>query len=499
MLDYLFKSSAADVYVGGAPLVQFFSWYYGLSAVAVIAVQMLATAAVLERAGVARAVMTSPAAVIAGAAGTLLAPGLAAITVTRAMESVLRGSLFRSAYEIFFTPVAAADKRAAKSVIDVGFDRLGEAAGAVFVIAVFTVSSPEWQESVLLVAAIAASAGALVVATWLTKGYIAALEGRLREQALALSLTEVRDLTTRAVLQRTLITAPGMPVLSRAAPAGRDPRAAGAVRAMPWDTDTLQILAIRSGRPERITRVLHGNRLSPALVPHAIALLEDPRFSTEAATALAHVAAEHIGGLIDVMLDEQRPSTVRRRVARLLGGVPRRRAVNGLLDALGDADFSLRVASGDSLANIRTSNPEVQLDPALLYAAVLRELSLGRAAWDRHRVLPGADAQDARAFPDEFVRHRAHQGLAHVFLLLSLVLPSEPLRIAYRGLHTDDRVLRGTALEYLDSVLPADVRDALWPYIAAEEPPRALPAARAEALTRLLASHSGILKNLTNP
>src|SRR5688500_13082506 len=44
MLDYLFKSSAADSFGGGPPLVQFFSWYYGLSAIAVIAVQTLATA-----------------------------------------------------------------------------------------------------------------------------------------------------------------------------------------------------------------------------------------------------------------------------------------------------------------------------------------------------------------------------------------------------------------------------------------------------------------------
>ena len=55
--------------------------------------------------------------------------------------------------------------------------------------------------------------------------------------------------------------------------------------------------------------------------------------------------------------------------------------------------------------------------------------------------------------------------MAHVFTLLSIVLPPEPLRIAYRGLHTNDTALRGTALEYLESVLPADVREALWPFI----------------------------------
>jgi hypothetical protein len=55
-----------------------------------------------------------------------------------------------------------------------------------------------------------------------------------------------------------------------------------------------------------------------------------------------------------------------------------------------------------------------------------------------------------------------------VFTLLGLVLPSEPLRVAFRGLHSDDRRLRGTALEYLDSVLPRDIRDCLWRFLENE-------------------------------
>jgi hypothetical protein len=39
-------------------------------------------------------------------------------------------------------------------------------------------------------------------------------------------------------------------------------------------------------------------------------------------------------------------------------------------------------------------------------------------------------------------------------LLLALILPREPLKIAFQALHTDDQLLRGLALEYLASVLP---------------------------------------------
>ena len=37
---------------------------------------------------------------------------------------------YRSAYELFYTAVAPADKRAIKSLIDVGADRAGDAVGA---------------------------------------------------------------------------------------------------------------------------------------------------------------------------------------------------------------------------------------------------------------------------------------------------------------------------------------------------------------------------------
>jgi hypothetical protein len=98
-------------------------------------------------------------------------------------------------------------------------------------------------------------------------------------------------------------------------------------------------------------------------------------------------------------------------------------------------------------------------------------------------------------FVDEVLRDRANRSLEHVFTVLSLTLPREPLRIAFRGLHTNDPALRGTALEYLESVLPDQVRRSLWPFL---ETPKAAPAAapRASALEDLLRSSESIQINL---
>ena len=63
-----------------------------------------------------------------------------------------------------------------------------------------------------------------------------------------------------------------------------------------------------------------------------------------------------------------------------------------------------------------------------------------------------------------------HSGkaLEHVFTVLGLVLPAEPLRIALHALQTDDLALRATALEYLESILPVDLRVQLWPLLESE-------------------------------
>jgi hypothetical protein len=84
------------------------------------------------------------------------------------------------------------------------------------------------------------------------------------------------------------------------------------------------------------------------------------------------------------------------------------------------------------------------------------------------------------------MRRRWPAQLEHVFNLLGLALPAEPLRIALQALHTDDATLRGTALEYLESVLPDDVRAPLWPLLeaagSAPGPAAAVAAAAARAV-----------------
>jgi len=97
---------------------------------------------------------------------------------------------------------------------------------------------------------------------------------------------------------------------------------------------------------------------------------------------------------------------------------------------------------------------------------------------------------------DEFLRERAGRSMEHVFTMLSLVLPPTPLKIAYRGLFTDDDLLRGTALEYLENALPDNIRRRLWPFLEDRRTGGGAARAREDIIADLIASNQSIALNL---
>jgi hypothetical protein len=256
------------------------------------------------------------------------------------------------------------------------------------------------------------------------------------------------------------------------------------------------VLSLRSRTRARVLEVLsREDGLTPGLVPHAITLLAWDQVADSALFALRKVAEEHVGQLVDALLDPNQDFAIRRRLARVFSVCVSQRAASGLMFALDDPRFDVRYQAARSLSEIVEKNPLVHIDSAQIYAVVLREVAVGRGVWESRRLLDAADRSASHSTVDEFVRTRAGESLAHVFTLLSLVLPREPLQIAFRSLHTDDEQLQGTALEYLESVLPAAIRQRLWPFI---EQRSARRAARPhdEVIADLLKSNYSIMLNL---
>ena len=119
------------------------------------------------------------------------------MVVARGGESVFRGSLFRAGYELFYTPIPAAEKRAAKSIIDVGFDRLGDAVGGGLVrLRAARRPAARSPRRFSSLAHAPVRRRRCVAASRLNRGYIQTLEKSLLNRAVELDLSDVEDGTT---------------------------------------------------------------------------------------------------------------------------------------------------------------------------------------------------------------------------------------------------------------------------------------------------------------
>ena len=208
------------------------------------------------------------------------------------------------------------------------------------------------------------------------------------------------------------------------------------------------------------------------------------------------MAPKHVGALADALLDPYEDFAVRRRIPRVMAVCSSQRAVDSLVLGLADMRFEVRFQCGRALAAIVAKHPDMRVDAARIFDVVQKEVAVGRPVWEGRRLLDRLDDGEPTPFVDEFVRSRANQSLAHVFTVLSLVLPAEPLQIALRGLHADDENLRGTALEYLESVLPPMIREPLWPFLEDHRPAARTVRPREDILADLVRSNHSIMLNL---
>ena len=479
-IDYVFMVQVKATFGEGPALGSFFSLYYATISLVAFIVQMFGSRLVLERLGLGGAASAPALAVAVGGAVSYIAPGLNSIALARGSEAICRKALFRTGYELFYTPLAPGDKRAIKTAIDVGADRAGDIIGAI-VIQTLLWMPGERQVPVLLGLAVACSLVALAVGRRLTRGYVTALERSLLDRTVETDLSDIEDATTRTVVLRTLrLAKPGtasIPVV---------------------DPGVREIVALNSRDADAIRAVLASEPgLPSSLVPHAIPLLEWDPVANDVMRALRKVAEEHVGAFVDALVDPNQPFAVRRRLARVFSVCVSQRAVDGLMLGLDDMRFEVRFQCARSLSAIVRKNPAVRIDRDTVLRVVRHEVAASRPVWEGRRLLDDmANADEEASGLDALVSVRASRSLAHVFTLLALVLPSEPLRVAFAGLHATDQALRGTALEYLDAVIPPDIRERLWPFLEDERRTRPRARPRDEIVADLLRSNASIARNL---
>ncbi|MBK6689033.1 MAG: hypothetical protein IPG45_31490 [Deltaproteobacteria bacterium] len=462
-LEYALNLEAARTHNDPRALVSFFAVFYTGTALVTLVIQLGLTHLSLERLGLSGTLLLRPAVVIVSAVAALAHLTLPMVALACGLQAALGNSLFRSAYELLYTPIAPGEKRPTKVVIDVGLARVASmiGSGAILILVAMTWSSP----LVFLGLAIASALLLTLLSLGLHARYVQELAISLQSGAIQLETQDIVDLTTRRTLASTTVAIDRDRLLaeiealraqgSGGVAAAVDTVVRREVDAHHFETDRrLKLIrTFTTGTSAEILAGLEEGPIEPHWVPFLIPLLggPEPQIVAAVTTTLKKAVAAHAGLLTDFFLDPRTPRITRRRLTQILEGSDDPRVSYALFQSLPEADFELRFLIARALLEIRRKNPSSHPPTERVFTQIRAELSTTPAAWKVRSHFMGEPEGPTPG----------HRGLELVFNLLGLVLDPEVSGLCLGALNGRDERLRGTAVEYLLNVLPADVAAAI--------------------------------------
>jgi len=473
IVDFQFKEAAQEALSGERALAGFFGAFYGWTGALALGVQLLLTTRVMTRAGVAWSIAVLPLALLALSAGMLIAPGLLLATGMRGADATFKKSLFRSVIEFLWVPVPGDVRRRAKTFVDTMAENAGDGLGALIVLGLVTFAG--LSSVTLSWVVIAMSLWLLWLARRMGAEYFATLRSRLAEGLTGETLAgrrPRRDIEPRTLSRldvSRLLTSLGDAAGRREGPT-EAPSETGRAGPAPMS----DVWTMLPAQPDEA--LIADLEQRPPVVddaPRLALLLARDGVHDTAAHRLGELGEAAAPALARLITDETADFVVRRRLAQVLAFIPGEEARRALLEALSANRFEVRYRAARALAQRRRGG-EAMTEADVVWAAIRRELSRGRAVWELARLL---DPKEHDELAGGRAAERGELSLEHVFRLLSLVLDAEAIRAAWRGIKGGHEELGSLALEYLEQALPDDVRRKLWPFIgdlSAEQSRRAL-------------------------
>jgi ATP:ADP antiporter, AAA family len=480
LVDYAFKSEAAARLASGEELVVFFGQFYAAVGVLTFLVQSVLGPPILKRYGIGITLAVMPAVLIGvGLVGIAAIGKLWSIVILRASQVALTNSFFRSAFELLYTPLPAPTKRPTKTIIDVASDRLGDVLGSGLLLLLLAVS-PNLPTSVVIGIALSIAIVTLVVVRNLYRGYIGQLATNLRGGAISLSEADVIDATTRHTLAEASVASEREILMEKIQQMKRDrgaddaPITADDLDSRNSEVDSVEpqtlenegtlVAGLLSANPTRIRHCLADPLLGTRLVPYLIPLLAIDEVAQDIRMELRWKAPQTIGTLTDALLDPDMPLLARQRIPSILEVTHNPRAVKGLFAGLDDDEFNVRYSCARALARMNERDPHMHISASDVFDVVEREVSVDRSVWESRNIEALVEVPLELIGTPMSGDPRIDYSMEQVFTLLSLILERDALMNSRHAVQSSDRNLRGTALEYLENVLPENVRRGLWPH-----------------------------------
>lgn len=222
--------------------------------------------------------------------------------------------------------------------------------------------------------------------------------------------------------------------------------------------------------PAVMREVLHVFARAPMLadLDRVIELLDDPHVRGDVRRVFIAAGRRGLARLIQALDDPRVPISIRRHLPRTLSKFDAQQAVHALVARLSrEPDDTTEYKIVRALGRMRSDNPSLTIDPAIIDAYVHRSIV------DAARYATLRDRLDNEPLPlsgpgeliRELLGEKRNWAIELTFRALGILHPREDLRSLHAAITGDDEPRRSAACEIIDSLLPADRRALLYAVI----------------------------------
>jgi AAA family ATP:ADP antiporter len=198
------------------------------------------------------------------------------------------------------------------------------------------------------------------------------------------------------------------------------------------------------------------------LIDELIARLAEPALVDAVTASLATFGDRIVGTLRDYLMDPEMNPVIRRVVPFVLEQIGTRAAQELLTESVLDRDVIVRYHTIAALNRLGQAHPERSTDRKLIESVLAAEIMGHYRSYQVLGTLGGT--LDDPANPIEHgLRESMEKETERIFRLLKILYPQYDLHSAYVGLQSSDPVVHDNAIEFMDSVLPPEVRALVIP------------------------------------
>ena len=229
-----------------------------------------------------------------------------------------------------------------------------------------------------------------------------------------------------------------------------------------------------------------GSLRKRSLIGALVERIADPGLNEAVISALAKFGDRVVGTLRDYLVDPEITAEVRREIPKVLQEIGTREAHAVLVESVLDRDVVVRYQTIAAINRLGQAHPDRPPNRKLIESVLAAEIMGHYRSYQVLGTLAGTLNDPANPI-EHGLRESMEKESERIFRLLKILYPQYDMHSAYVGLQSPDPIVHDNAVEFMDSVLPPEVRALIIPLFDRNVP---VPQ-RIAAANRLLGSTLG--------